>query len=181
MPMHDQNGEFQGAIVILDDISDTEEIHAELRRKQQDLKKLDGKYREIHTQFELLNRERNATDNGIKKIKDEVDKRNKKMRNIESDLEKGQKTLETTNELIASKTSELNALTEELREKNSMLSLIEFELQRKQKELEIDGKITEMPDQPLKGRLTLSSEIDQHLDTTDGELRTKKIEDADEL
>jgi len=59
------------------------------------------------------------------------------------------------------------------------LSLVESELQRKQKQPEVDEKIMEMPSQPLKGRLTLSDEIDKCLDMIDGELKTKKIEESD--
>jgi len=109
----------------------------------------------------------------------ELEKRNKEIRNIESQLEGKQKTLETTNRFITSKTSELDTLTAELEEKRSALSLVESELQRKQKQLEIDEKTMEMPSQPLEGRLTLSDEIDKCLDMIDDELKTKKIEEPD--
>ena len=179
IPLTDSNEEHQGSIMVINDATKMAEMQSELEQKQQDLEKLDNKYREIHTQLELVNRERTATNKGMEKIKDEVEKRNKEIRDIESQLEGKQKTLETTNRFITSKTSELDTLTAELEEKRLALSLVESELQRKQQQLEVDEKIMEMPSQPLKGRLTLSDEIDKCLDMIDGELKTKKIEESD--
>ena len=50
---------------------------------------------------------------------------------------------------------------------------------KKQKEMEINNKIMEMPDQQWKERLILSEEIEKSLDTADGEVKTKKIEESD--
>ena len=62
LPMHDQNGEFQGAMLILDDVSETQEIHAELQRKTQDLEKLDSRFQDVYTKLKLANEEKTAVD-----------------------------------------------------------------------------------------------------------------------
>ena len=89
-----------------------------------------------------------------------------------------QKELQSLNESIVAKTSELGAITTQLEENKATLAMVETSLQRKQKELELIERTDKMPSSNvIKHKLTLSDEIDKQLDISEGELKTKKIND----
>jgi hypothetical protein len=57
--------------------------------------------------------------------------------------------------------------------------MVQTELAEKQKELETTEKNIDKPNKLFNQKIKLMDEIEQNLDITNGEFKTKKIEDSD--
>jgi len=174
-PLFDSNGGFQGSILRLDDVSDTEGIHAELKRKQDDFEKLDRKFQDVYTKLKLVSQEKSAYDEHLSRLGND---KNREIGNLSRVLEEKQRELESINDSIINKSDELNNLNKSLEENKSNLSFVESELTRKQQELETDPKEVS---KILKDKLKLIGEIDKSIGIPEQEtLKTKKMLDETE-
>jgi len=173
VPMHNQNGEFLGAIMTLDDISDTEGIQAELKRKQEELEKLDSKFKDVNTKLKIANTGKILVDGQIQKANEE---KQREIEHIGSLLEKKQRELESISSSITSKTDELESITKKLEEDKSALQTVENELARRRAELENPPLTEEELGKTVKEKIKIFDEIDKSLGIDEQEsLKTKKI------
>ena len=176
IPMHDTDGQFQGSIMILDDISEKEEIHAELNKKQEELNELNTKFEKVYSKLQFIEQDRFARDQYMMKVGDD---NQKKIDDIKSILDKKKKELETLNSNIISKTSELESINTKILESKSIL--IDFENKIAQKKFDLnrtsqsEGELSKT----FKDKLKIIDEIDKTLGKSEEEpLKTKKL-DAD--
>ena len=173
VPMHDQNGEYLGAIMVLDDISETKEISAELKRKQEDLEKLDSKFKDVYTRLKIVDKGKIIVEGQIPKVNDEHQREIKHIGNL---LEEKQKELESICKSISSKNDELGSITKKLEEDKSTLKMVENELVRRKLEIETPQLNEEELGKAVKEKLKLFDEIDKSLSIVDEDnLKTKKI------
>jgi hypothetical protein len=171
--MSSENGEFLGALMVLDDISDTKEISAELKRKQEDLEKLDSKFKDIHTKLKIADKGKISVEGQIPKFTLE---QQKKMKHIGNILEEKQKELMSISKAISSKHDELGSVTKKLEEEKSSLEMVENELSKKKLELQTPPLTEEELGKTVKEKLKLFGEIDKSLSIVeDDNLKTKKI------
>jgi len=176
-PLFDSNGEFQGAIMRLDDVSDTEGTQAELRRKQDDFEKLDRKFQDVYTKLKLVTQEKSAYDEHLSRLGDD---KNREIGNLSGALKEKQRELESINNTIMNKSGELTNLNKALEENKSNLSFVESEISKKRQEL---GSFIEPKDvsKALKDKLRLIDEIDKSIGLPEEEtLKTKKMLDDSE-
>jgi len=152
IPIHDTAGDIQGAVMVLDDVTKTAEMQAELQKKQEDLETMNHKFKEMQTRIQLVNRERNATE----------------IERVDINLEKGQKDLDEITESIKLKSMELNTITTKLERGRSVLERIETELHSGN-----DEEITRMRNE----KIALYDEIDKVLSHDEAPLKTKKLDD----
>ena len=161
--MYDHNGEFQGAMMVLEDVGEKEEITAELKRTKNDFDKLDMKFHDVHTKLKLVNTEISAYDTQIDRISEE---KNREIGNISKILDDKQRELENINK--------------NLEEKQESLNFVEQMLAGKQKELEFDTE-SKGSSQVWKEKLKLYDEIDKSLGISEeNSLKTKKLLDDSE-
>jgi PAS domain S-box-containing protein len=74
IPMIGSKGDLQGAIMILDDVTDTEEIKADLKIKEEDLGRLDSKLKNANNKLQISNKGKIAFDEHFSKLKEEKQK-----------------------------------------------------------------------------------------------------------
>jgi len=173
-PMIDNKGEFQGAIILLEDVSDTEEMQAEIRRREEEFETLDSKFKDVYTKLQIANKEKLAVDEHFKLLGDE---KQKEKENLSNSLEKKQKELESLNISIESRSKELDIVTIKLGETKSYLQTVENDIARKKTELEHIHPSEEALSKAWREKLKIYDEIDKSLGITSGDiLKTKKIE-----
>jgi len=179
MPIFDDKNEFQGSFLIVNDVSDTAEIQAELKRNQDELEKLDQQFKEVHTKFTIMDREKNAFNKDLITIRNNQDKA---LNQITGLLKEKQKELDLLDKSISLKTDELGNISTTLKENQNTLSFVESELTRKQMELETGNESIDTIGSTWREKLKIYDEIDKSLETVDDNLKTKKLkEDNDEI
>jgi PAS domain S-box-containing protein len=167
VPMNDKNGEYKGAIMVLDDISETEEINSELKRKQEEFEKLDSRFKEVNTKLKI------AVDGQIPRVDEE---KQREVEHIGSLIENKKKEFETICNSIASKNTELENISKILDENKSILKTLEKDLAIKRDTPESPPLSEENISKTVTEKLNLINEIDKTLGLTDDDsLRTKKI------
>jgi len=175
IPMFDNSGEFQGSMMILEDISDTGEIQAELKRKDEDLEKLESRFKDVYNKLQIANRGQITIDQRFMKLSED---KQREMENIGKLLENKKRELDLVNDSIASKTGELGNISVKIEEGKSALQMVESELTKRKTELESATPSTsEALSKALKEKLKIYDEIDKSLGITDDNaIKTKKIE-----
>jgi uncharacterized coiled-coil protein SlyX len=171
IPLTDNNGEFQGVAIVIDDVSNIANIEAELTRKQEDIENLTSRLQDTYTKLKIANMDRDSFE-----LKPRFDISN--AAKLEDNIEKRMKKLETINESIESKINELNDVTVKLAESKSVLDKVGAEIQKRQKELqsgEMDSK--DKMNETWRNKLKIYDEIDKCLNITDDNLKTKKLKD----
>jgi len=172
MPVIDSNGEIQGAVMVINDISEITKMQAELKQKQHDLENLDNRFQETYTKLKLVNMGENVSNMNIKT---DLEKENKEINHITGILDEKRMELDSLNKSIALKASEFGDISVKLEEGKSALSLIQSELEKKQKEAEL----SKMPGEGWKEKLKIYDEIDKCLDASEDKLKTKKLSDEE--
>jgi PAS domain S-box-containing protein len=175
MPVLDSHGESQGAVMVINDVSEIAKIQAELEQKQQDLKNLDNRFQEVYTKLKLTNRDKAANSDDLMKIKTDIQMENRDKEHMDNILNEKKRELESLSKSIELKTSEFDSINTKLQEDRSVLNLIGTEVEKKQKEIEIDGTTSET----WKEKLKIYDEIGKCLDVSDDKLKTKKISDEE--
>jgi len=161
----------------LDDVSDTEGIQAELRRKQEDFEKLDSKFHDVYTKLKLVTQEKSSYDAHLSRLGKD---KNREIGNLSRALEEKQRELESVNNTILNKSGELDNLNKALEENKSNLIFIESEISQKRQELDSFNEPKEVS-KAFKDKLKLIDEIDRSIGQTEEEtLKTKKMLDNSE-
>jgi hypothetical protein len=172
--MHDNIGQFQGTIMIFDDVSEKEEIQAELRKKELELTELDIKFQDVLSKFQLVEQDRFSRNGHQLKVGNET------VRNIEhvgNILDEKNRDLEKINSNIIAKTDELKSINSKIMENKTKLIDIENEIAQKKIELEFPPKSEEDLSKTFKDKLKIIDEIDKSLGISEGDpLKTKKID-----
>jgi hypothetical protein len=148
MPIFNNNGEFQGILMVIKDVTDMVIVQSELRKKDEELGRLDSKLKE-------------------EKLKE--------LEHIDNLVEKKQRELESLSGSIALKTEELDGVSIKLQENKSALELTENKLAKKV-ELESATPSQEGFTENWNEKLKLYDEIDKFLGINDDSLKTKKID-----
>jgi chromosome segregation ATPase len=175
MPIFDENNEFTGSVLIVNDVSHNAEIQAELKRKQGELERLDQQFKEVHTKFKIMDKERNAFDSDLIKIREN---QSRELNNITGMLKEKQQELGVLDKSISLKNDELTGIINKLNENKSTLSFVESEITRKQTELETGQKANETPGNAWRDKLKIYDEIDKSLEVVDDNLKTKKLKEG---
>ena len=172
-PLLDNNGDFHGSIMMLDDVSEREGIQAELQRKHEDLQKLDSKFQDVYTRLKLVNEDKLAADEHLLKVGKD---KQRELRHVANLLEEKQQELEGLNNSISLKNGELEDISTKIEESRSNLQMVETELARRKTELETTPLSDDELSKTWKEKLKIYDEIDKSLSPTDEEpLKTKKI------
>jgi PAS domain S-box-containing protein len=178
LPIIDSNGETQGALMVINDVTEIAEVQAELKQRQVDLENLDRKFQDIHTKFKLVNMGRNEDKENLMKVRTEMKEGTKEMLQADVLLKEKQRELELLNKSIELKTNELNGISIKLKEGKSALRSIGAEIEEKQKELTISKESDKSPGGIWKdSTFKMYDEIDEHLPREDSSLKTKKLND----
>ncbi len=72
--MFDDKGEFKGSIMVIEDISNVEELQAELRRKEEDFERLECKFRDVHNKLQITKFGQLSVDQNFMKLNEEKQK-----------------------------------------------------------------------------------------------------------
>ena len=100
-PMFNKEGKFQGSIMVIDDISESQEVISELKQKNEDLERLQNKFRDVHTKLKLIEKDKHTI------TEDKI---------VKADTNDLQKKIADMTEILTSRNTEL--------EKVNTLSLI---------------------------------------------------------
>ena len=174
MPLHDNNGQFQGSIMILEDVSEKEEIQAELIKRQEELSELDSRFQQVYSKLRLVEQERFERNQHLLKVTED---KQKDIEHIGKIIDKKKNDLETINNNIISKTNELESINLKIADTKSKLMDVENELAQKKVDLEYAPKNEEELSKTFKDKLKIIDEIDKSLGIAENQsLKTKKID-----
>jgi len=81
MPIIDSHDEPQGAVIVIDDISKIAEMQTELKRKEEELEQLGGRFQETYTQLKLADQEKKANTSDLTRIRTEMGENTKEIAN----------------------------------------------------------------------------------------------------
>ncbi len=172
MPILDGKNQPRGAIMVIHDVSNVAEMQMLLKQKQDELEQLNERFHEIHTQLQVVNKEKQAHALDTTKMNTDFGNKTKEMAHLDTLFQDRQKQLQTMQDSIEIKTRELGLLTTQLQEQQASLA----SLQQEQKELAMKQKTDAMQTSPaVRHKLTLTDEIDKCLDLAEGGLQTKKF------
>jgi PAS domain S-box-containing protein len=179
LPLINEKGLFKGSIVVFDDVSKTEEIKAELIRKQSDLKAMDIKFKDVFTRLKVANEEKNAIDDHLLSVGKDKQIQVQKFNKL---LEEKQKELEKLNTDLSSKNNELEGITTRLNENRATLETVENELSKRRTELNVTPQSDEALSKIWREKLKIYDEIDKSLGPAEEDIiKTKKIQHETEL
>ena len=181
MPITDDAGNVQGAVMVLDDITETASMQAELKRKQQELEELDNRYREMYARIKMADMEKDENKKELTEVKTQMNKITNEVKNLTGILEEKQNELDRLNKSIELKTKELSSIMSKTEKTKSELIWLESELQKRQSEFESsDENIETSLNKAWMDRVKMHEEIDKHLGIAESELRTKKLAENDD-
>lgn len=172
MPIIDGKNEPQGAIMVVHDVSNVAEMQMLLKQKQEELEHLEKRFHEIHTQLQVVNKEKQAHTLDVTKMNTDFGNKTKEITHLDTLLQDRQKQLQAVQDSIEIKNHELESLATQLQKQQGSLSL----LQQKQKELTMKQETDTIQTSPVvRHKLTLTDEIDKCLDLAEENLQTKKF------
>ena len=177
IPLFNSNGDFQGFLMVIEDVSETVIAQAELRRKNEELERIDSKFKEMNNRLQIANKGQIAVDDNLIKLREE---KLKELEHINTLVENKQRELESLGGSINLKTEELDGVSIKLQENKSNLEMIENELVKKT-ELESIIPPQEGLTNNWKEKFELFDEIDKFLGINDDTLKTKKIDHGTEI
>lgn len=117
VPLIDQNRELQGAILLMDDVTEDKMLRDELGRSNEDLKELNAKLETTNEEMESTNEELETTAEELQSTTEELETSNEELQSTNEELE-------TSNEELRSTNAELEATNTELRERTAELNII---------------------------------------------------------
>jgi chromosome segregation ATPase len=180
MPLVDNNGGFQGSLMIINDVSENAKIHAELQQKRQELANLDSKFQDIQSKFKLANHGKMAQDQDLMNVKIQLEAGTKEMNHVNSLLRDKQRQIDALSKSIEIKTNELNGISVKLQEGRSALDMLDSKIVKRQNELNIDRDSPETPGGVWKeSSFKMYEEIDKKFGTGEEAIKTKKLEEKE--
>lgn len=117
VPLIDQNGDLQGAIIMMDDTTDDRRLRDELKRSNEELQELNAKLETTNEELESTNEELETTAEELQSTAEELETSNEELQSTNEELE-------TSNEELRSLNEELETTNDELRERTSQLNII---------------------------------------------------------
>ena len=156
IPLIDGNGEFQGVMMVIDDVTNIVGMQAEIERKQEEMKDLDRRFKETFTRLKLAD----MAKNGASKIAPgpELDNRIKEL----DHTDRQKMVRELINESI--KLGGDKAIVGELQSGTK-------------EELGLEERSEEGEESTWKEKLRIYDKIDECLDATEDNIKTKKLTD----
>jgi two-component system CheB/CheR fusion protein len=117
VPLVGQNGELQGSIMMMDDVTDDLRLRDELKRSNEDLQELNAKLETTNEELESTNEELETTAEELQSTAEELETSNEELQSTNEELE-------TSNEELRSLNEELETTNDELRERTVQLNII---------------------------------------------------------
>jgi two-component system CheB/CheR fusion protein len=117
VPLIGQNSELQGAIVMMDDVTDGRRLRDELRRSNEELQELNAKLETTNEELESTNEELETTAEELQSTAEELETSNEELQSTNEELE-------TSNEELRSLNEELETTNDELRERTFQLNTV---------------------------------------------------------
>ncbi len=117
VPLVGQNGELQGTIMMMDDVTDDRRLRDELKCSNEDLQELNAKLETTNEELESTNEELETTAEELQSTAEELETSNEELQSTNEELE-------TSNEELRSLNEELETTNDELRERTGQLNVI---------------------------------------------------------
>ena len=117
VPLIGQNGELQGTIVMMDDVTDDKRLRDELKRTNEEQQELNAKLETTNEELESTNEELETTAEELQSTAEELETSNEELQSTNEELE-------TSNEELRSLNEELETTNDELRERTNQLNII---------------------------------------------------------
>jgi two-component system, chemotaxis family, CheB/CheR fusion protein len=117
VPLIDQNGELQGTIIMMDDVTDDKRLRDELKRSNEELQELNAKLETTNEELESTNEELETTAEELQSTAEELETSNEELQSTNEELE-------TSNEELRSLNEELETTNDELRERTLQFNII---------------------------------------------------------
>jgi len=117
VPLIDQNGELQGAIIMMDDVTDDKRLRDELKRSNEELQELNAKLETTNEELESTNEELETTAEELQSTAEELETSNEELQSTNEELE-------TSNEELRSLNEELETTNDELRERTFQFNVV---------------------------------------------------------
>jgi PAS domain S-box-containing protein len=179
LPLIDRTGEFQGAVLVMNDVSAIAGLQAELQQKKDELDTITSRYQGMQTRLKFSDMEKQALNAEVLTVKQDLDQRMEQVFMREKMIEEKQRELTSLGEALVTKMNELNNVTIKVDEGKSLLNALTVEIERKHKELSSVSDSMSGQKETWKEKLIIYDEIDKCLNITDDTLKTKKLKDAE--
>ena len=181
IPLLDEGEEFYGTLLVIDDVTKSAEISAELQRKQADFESLNNKFQEAYKKLSLADKEIEVTNEKIHENRLEIEQKNNQITMLNNEIQKREENLLSEQEELQKTKHELEEKTQEIHKITTEFENIQKELEEKSNEInQIQTTYTEREnefEQKNKEFERASSELEEtkwNLDKTQTELQQKQ-------
>ncbi len=117
VPLIDPNSEFQGIIIIINDVTEDKKLRDDLKKSNEDLQMANEKLETTNEELVSANEELETTTEELQSTAEELETSNEELQSTNEELE-------TTNEELRSSNEELETTNDELKDRTEQLDLI---------------------------------------------------------